>query len=218
MDTTVRGSGTVITEHMDLAGFSGLHLGHTCKARITQGNTHQIEVKLDDNIKEYLIVEKEGDTLKVTLEPGHRYRGITFEANITLPDLSALRLSGASSAHLSGFAFDHPFFGRLSGASRLSGSLNAGDLDFKLSGASHLVLKGQGANLGISASGASSLDLGKFMVNNVRLGLSGASRATVHITGRLDGSMSGASRLLYYGNPTLGHLSSSGASRIEKIG
>ena len=49
------------------------------------------------------------------------------------------------------------------------------------------------------------------------LDLSGASRVSVNPAGRLDAETSGASRVHYYGNPALGHLSTSGASTIERI-
>jgi len=46
--------------------------------------------------------------------------------------------------------------------------------------------------------------------------LSGASDATVNASGRLDGNLSGASRIIYMGNPTLGSVSASGGSTISQ--
>jgi hypothetical protein len=46
--------------------------------------------------------------------------------------------------------------------------------------------------------------------------VSGASQATVHSAGRLDVRASGASKLFYVGQPTLGSVDSSGASTIQR--
>lgn len=214
----ISGSGRLITEHFELTGFSGVDISHNCEATITMGNTYSLEVIVDENIREYLLVRLEGPTLKISLEPGHRYRDVTFKANIILRDLEAMELSGASSATLNGFDFDHPFVCKLSGASRVYGTMGMGDGEFKLSGACHMTLRGRGDDIAIDASGASSVDLGQFIARAVRLDLSGASGVTVHVTDRLDAEMSGASNVRYYGNPTIGQLSSSGASTLQKLG
>ena len=49
------------------------------------------------------------------------------------------------------------------------------------------------------------------------IGLSGASDGTVNLTGTLDADVSGASKLRYYGNPTMGDIETSGASSIKKV-
>ena len=46
--------------------------------------------------------------------------------------------------------------------------------------------------------------------------LSGASRATVDLDGRLDASVSGGSHLLYTGEPTLDAINTSGGFTVER--
>ncbi len=45
---------------------------------------------------------------------------------------------------------------------------------------------------------------------------SGASTVTVNLSGTLDADASGASRVLYLGNPSLGRIDTSGASSITR--
>lgn len=214
---TITGSGVLTTIRKDFVDFSRIELSHSFRGTINRAEGYQIELRTDDNIVPYLLVSKIGETLKISLESGHDYQHTTLQADITLPDLRGLKLSGASTAETSGFSSYHAFDSRISGASMLSGSLFAGDMDLSLSGASRLSLKGKGGKLRIDASGASSLDLGDFVTNDTKVYLSGASRATIHLTGKLDGSLSGASKLYFYGNPKLGDLSTTGASRINKV-
>ncbi len=65
-------------------------------------------------------------------------------------------------------------------------------------------------------SGASRFNLGGFIVNNADVTLNGASTGTVNLSGRLDANVSGASRLSYIGEPTMGTINTSGASTISK--
>jgi hypothetical protein len=52
-------------------------------------------------------------------------------------------------------------------------------------------------------------------MQNVDVEASGASRAEVNASGRLDAEASGASTVLYSGDPTLGRTNTSGASTIR---
>lgn len=231
----IEGSGNVTSIKKNFDGFKKIKIANACKANIGSDKNYHVEIRIDDNIAKYLIAKKDGDTLKISLESGRHYRDMTFEANVTLPDLRGLNLSGASSARISGFSSGRDFrckvsgasalygkmntgkaFFDLSGASSASGTMNTEDAEFELSGASHLTLRGEGKDIKIDASGASSLDLGDFVTGNCDVNLSGASRATVNMNGRLDGSMSGASKLSYYGTITLGDLSTSGASKLMR--
>jgi hypothetical protein len=53
-------------------------------------------VRIDDNVLDRLIVTRTDDLLTVRLEDGS-YNNLTLVADITLPDLTYLDISGASS-------------------------------------------------------------------------------------------------------------------------
>ena len=52
-------------------------------------------------------------------------------------------------------------------------------------------------------------------VEDADVNLSGASEVTINVRGVLDIEMSGASRLYFYGNPTMGDTDVTGASTIK---
>ncbi len=213
---TIKGSGDVIAIEKDFTDFTKVDLANAFEGTVTRGDNFSVVIRIDDNLEEYLNVKITGDTLKIYLDRDRNFRDETIEAEITLPVLEGLFLSGASHADVSGFMSDHDLDIHLSGASRISGTIVASDANFDISGASKLSLKGSVENLKVKASGASDADLGGFAVENVDIHLSGASDGTVNLTGTLDADISGASKLWYYGNPTMGDIETSGASKIEK--
>jgi len=97
-----------------------------------------------------------------------------------------------------------------------NGDLVAGNVEFDISGASTIQLEGSANDMVASASGASRFNLGGFTVNNADVDFSGASSGTVNLDGRLDADLSGASRLWYIGEPTMGTIDTSGASTISQ--
>jgi RNA polymerase sigma factor (sigma-70 family) len=103
----------------------------------------------------------------------------------------------------------------LSGASNVEGSIESKTVKLDASGASKTKLNGSAKKAALSASGASNFQLGDFPLETANVKLDGASAATVNVKTKLDYSMSGASRLHYQGNPTIGEARSSGASSLR---
>lgn len=208
------GSGNPVTEEYDFTGFSEIELGHAFEATITPGDTYAVSVTVDDNLLEHLVVEQDGARLRIGLEQDQLVTRATLRAEITLPALTLLDVSGASQAQLNGFSSDADFTGHASGASRIHGDINAGNLDLEASGASTIALAGTGGNARAKASGASTIDLEEMSVQDAAVNASGASTVTVNPSGRLDADASGASNVYYLGTPTLGTIDTSGESDV----
>lgn len=216
----VVGSGNLDTRTESQTEFTRVSVSHAFDIDISQSSSYLVRITLDDNLFQHLEVCKTGETLTIRMQPGFTYvpapgRALTMQAEITLPDLAEVQLSGATTVDVDGFSVTHPFIAGISGASRLRGIYETtGDVSFALSGASTVELTGVGGDLTADVSGASRLELRNFAVANANVDLSGASQGTVNVAGRLDARASGASTLLYLGNPTLGDISTSGASTI----
>lgn len=211
------GSGDVVTLEKSFRDFEEVEISSAFTVDIRQGDRYSVIIRVDDNLERYLDVTKIGKTLRIGLKPGaFSFHHVTLEAEITMPVLTGLGLSGASEASISGFESSKAFTADLSGASSLEGELEAGDVDLDVSGASDVTLRGSGSDLTAEASGASSIDLSEFAVEDARLDLSGASDITVNSSGKLDVEASGASDVYYLGEPTIGNLETSGASSIAR--
>lgn len=226
----VKGSGDIVSLELDFDDFTRVVLTHAARGTIAQGDEYRVVIRIDDNIMDRLRVNhakvhvegdiaraggtRSGDELKIGLENGS-YSDITLEIEIAMPNVTGLGLSGAARAEIADFEVAQAVHFDLSGASRLSGTINTGPLNCRLSGASRLQLSGMGDALVAHVSGASRLQLGDFVCADADVDLSGASRGTVHIQGKLDARLTGASSLNYKGNPTLGSVSTSGASALQ---
>lgn len=232
----IAGSSTLETREMDFTDFTKIQAGYACQIDITRAASFFVSITLDDNLFEYLDARIVGDTLYIGLEPNRSYRTFTHRATITMPELLALELSGASRGDVSGFSstdslrleasgastlsIDELEAGDtrlvLSGASRATGSIEMAEGDFEVSGASSVDLEGNADDISLEVSGASTARLADFPVDNADVEVSGASNATVNVSGILDINVSGVSTLYYVGSPTLGRLSVSGGSRISQ--
>jgi len=205
------GSGNLKTEDYTFSDFKKVEISSAFEFEISKSSSYSVSVTADDNIIEKVQVTKEGDTLKIGLKPFIRLGSVTLRANVDMPQLHGLDISGASRGTVSEFSSIEDIDITVSGASRVTGDITGGDAEFDISGASTIQLEGSATNIVADVSGASSFDLGGFRVNNANIDISGASTGTVNLSGRLDADVSGASRLSYMGN-----ISTSGASTLSK--
>jgi hypothetical protein len=213
---TVTGSGKLVTLEQPNQGFSRVEFSHAFQADVTQGESYSIVITVDDNLERYLQVSQTGDTLKIGFQPGLlSLRNATMRARLTMPELTGIVGSGATQIRIDGFESSKDLRVEVSGASTLRGEIDSGYLRADVSGASRLELAGRGQDGRINVSGASQANLANFRMQNVDVQASGASRAEVYASGRLDAEASGASTVLYSGDPTLGRTNTSGASTIR---
>jgi len=207
----------VETKDFDFKDFNEINISSAYKVEIIKDDIYSISITTDSDKLEYIEVTKVNNKLSIGIESHSTPINFnTLEAKITLPDINILNISGAVKAEMKGFSFNHDFQAIVSGASNLSGELEAGNVNFNIDGASTLQLSGSGEDIIANFSGASTINLSGFSLNNADIVMSSASDATIKLNGTLDANLSGASKLTYKGNPSLGNINTSSSSTISK--
>lgn len=207
------------TEDFSIKDFTGIEVGGAFEVEIVRADSYGVSITGEDELFRNLDVSKDGDRLRIrhARHIGWRAQITRPRVRITLPLVKEIRLSGATKASVSGFSSPEALRLELSGASSINGEIAAGNAEIELTGASRAKLAGSANDMVIEASGANAMDLSGLSVHNAAVRLSGASHLTVKMDGRLDARLSGVSHLGYVGNPTMGNIRTSGASRITKV-
>ena len=201
---SIYGSRNIISVIKDYKDYSRLQIGNGFMIDLDFSEEYSMELRVDDNIVEYVVISQSGDKVFIGLDDDRSYKNITIEVYISMPDLNSISLSGGSESLISGFGFSHSLDLELSGGSKIIGDIETGNLYADLSGGSQINLIGRGNNLELFASGASRAVLKDYDIYNANVHLSGASNSTIKCYGVLSADLSGASFLCYYGNPEFG--------------
>ncbi|MGI6207036.1 MAG: head GIN domain-containing protein [Anaerolineae bacterium] len=211
----IRGTGPTVSRDFPVEGFSAVQAANGFDVTITQGEAYSVTVIAPESLFRYLDVARSGNTLRLRLAPGRSYLvgPSNLRAQVTMPTLDGVRLSGASQITAAGFGFTPDFEAELSGASRLEGEFEASDVRLTLSGGSRLNLAGQTDRLVIDGSGGSEINLTRFLASVASVELSGGSTATINVTEELEYDLSGGSRLRYAGGPSITDAEASGGSQ-----
>jgi len=208
------GSGNVVTREIPVTSFSKMEVSYAFAVQLSFGDPTEVTVRVDDNLVDDLDVRVAGDTLRIGLKAGLAVNHATLEADVTVPSLIEIDVSGASTVKAQGPLASSPFELSLSGASTFEGGFALDRATIGLSGASHAVLSGSAKTVEASVSGASQIQAENLSIDSLTMDLSGASHAAVTVTGTISASASGASNLTYSGTPTFTRKDVSGGSAI----
>jgi phage shock protein PspC (stress-responsive transcriptional regulator) len=190
-----------------LEDFKELELNGLMDVTIVRGSTYAVEWTGRDSEKEKYKIYTSGNTLIVDYDDESR---INWKRNplkleqisirITMPELERLEASGAGKVKITDFTEDDMEI-EASGAIEIRGDTHVRDLTINLNGASELILRGEGNTLDARISGASQLSAFEYRVRDADVRTSGASKANVHVTRRLEMREGIASKITYKGNP-----------------
>lgn len=172
------------------------------KADILGSSAFLVETAADTKLVNRLNVAKRGSVLDIGIQPGAPYQTDTLEARVGLPVLNRLTLIGLSRADLSNFT-------------QASLDLNVDGLSF-LRG--HALAVG---SLTATVSGSSFVDLDDVEpIHHAAVNVSGASYVTLNMAAgsTLTGSVTGASRIQYYGTNVTVNVATDSASTIVRLG
>jgi hypothetical protein len=212
----IHGSDDTTVVSKSVSGFSKVSVCNACEAVITKAEAYSVNVEVNENFEKYLNVNYSNGCLDINLDNGYSYSHLTLKVTITMPELESVSCSDASRMTISGFNSEKAFSAAVCDASKLSGSLNCGDVSVTISDASEATLSGTGGDLSCTVTDASKLKFKEMKCKNGAITVADASNVDVNITGNLTGKVTDASRVTYYGNVVNGSLTVKDASRVVR--
>jgi putative autotransporter adhesin-like protein len=193
-----------------------LDVGSAFDVRVAIGQEEAAMVTYDDDLADRLDVGVDGGTLHLRLRPPTTVADQgTLRAEVTLRQLEAVRVGGASTVEVTGKLRRSDLRLEISGSSRLAADLGLDRADATVSGASRPERTGTTGRLEADGSGASRLELAALRLQDLDIQLSGASHASVQADRTITAQVSGASNLTYKGAPEFTRRDTSGASTIQ---
>lgn len=210
----VQGNGQVETEERDVKAFDKINVSGSYEVYIKQGGSHDLVLKMDENLLDITYTEVRGNTLYIESD-FNITSAKSKKLYITVTDLEEIDISGACLLHASSELNFDDLELDLSGASKVYLTLYGGRLDIEGSGASKIELKGEMDRMAVDLSGAGKIDASEFCVKQANITISGAGKAQTCVTDDLRVDISGAGKVTYSGDPQI-RKEISGAGRVSR--
>jgi hypothetical protein len=204
----------VIEKDISVTGFTKIYGGERFNFVITQGNIFSVKAKGPTNSVNDIEWNVANNILDIQYKHYQSNRPI-IDITITLPALTQLNLSGASTGSINGFAGSLTVLRTvLSGASKCTLNGTGVNTQIDISGASELTVNGGTQSLYGNISGAGKLNAYDLVSTEVDISASGGSEARVKVTDRLFIEATGGSRVYYKGTPPVKNIQTSGGAEV----
>lgn len=210
----VRGSGDVVSESREVAGFEHVVLRGSGSVVIDVTGTESLTIEAEDNLLEYLTTDVDGGVLELdtsrSISPTEE---ITY--TITAAVLESVTISGSGDITAVGVGGE-----RLDADISGSGELHLPNVDVReiladLSGSGTIEISGSADELRVSISGSGDFEGADLTAEAADVTVSGSGDAAVNVTERLDADVSGSGTIRYFGNPSV-DATTSGSGDIER--
>jgi hypothetical protein len=211
--------GAQTTVRRVVSGYSALDVARSCNVDVRFGTNDTIVIEGPEGFMPYVRTFVENGTLRVDIDPAvsnvSEWR--SNRISITVPTLTRVELSGASSCTFLDTLAASGLICGASGASRLDlKAVLAGECKLALSGASVCTIVGRAdGHTADDISGASRLEAFGFPCPRVRIDASGASTLNVNALETLNVDASGGSTIRYRGRPAITSDLSGGSVVID---
>ncbi len=189
-----KGSGIEGTLEKDISPFNKIKVSGALRINIVCGQTESVTVIGDDNLLKYVEIKVQNEVLSIRTTRQLRPKA-WLEVRVSARTLELLKISGAIKAAVS--------------------CIDSDRFVLKAAGASEVSLTGNCAEAVMKLSGAGKLNAKDFACNVINLTLSGAAKSTVCASEEISVTISGAGKVICYGNPETVNKTVSGAGKIE---
>jgi len=209
----ISGDGNVVTETVDVDGFTGVHASSGIDVNISQGDFY-VEVEADENLHEVIIVELDGNMLRIDSEQ-NIYKAKSKVVNVILPELTDIKISSAGDiTAMTGFDCQDVDID-ISSAGDLDIELDAKDVKVSISSSGDCDISGTAVSLDARLSSAGDLDAAELIADFVDVSVSSAGDASVYANEEIKMSASSAGNIYYHGDAEVlkSHTSSAGKIR-----
>jgi hypothetical protein len=212
-----RGSGNIVTENRQVGSFEQLDVSSAIEVELKQGNATTVVVECDDNLIKYVETAVRGNTLVIRRKGNYNFGNVHQKVYITCPRLDKIDVSGASNVKLiTVFTNPEKLMLKTSGASSISGEIDAPVVIAKASGASDVTLSGRTKMYKADADGSSNIKSSQLKSEVTEAEASGASFVAAHSSISIKANASGAATIDCHGGGKIDQHSSGAASINNK--
>ena len=215
----IKGNGNQKTEKRTTIEYDEIKLQGYFDVDLVAGKEGEIIVEAEENLLPFIMVEVEGNVLKIFQEKGKNLqssRGKKILVTVPFEKISALNLSGSGNINTKNQIQTDKFVATLSGSGDLNIDVDATDVEARLSGSGDLRLKGKSDKLTARISGSGDISANELITKDAEAAISGSGDIKVNCSGNLNARVSGSGDIFYSGEPKSRDTKVSGSGNIKK--
>lgn len=214
-DDGVEGNGERTEEVRETATFSRIRSNCELDVEAVQADETSVVVSIDSNLQHLVTTRVEDDTLYIDTDDEVEDTVDGPHIRVTLPSLSAAKLSGSGRMAFWFGELEAPVDLYLSGSGALRFEGTAPAVNAFLSGSGSMKLEGETSELQVKLSGSGSVRAQTLAAESARIDLDGSGDVSAYASQSASVSLSGSGDVDLYGDASLKDYDVSGSGDVE---
>lgn len=216
---TVSGNGNMRTETRSVAGFSEVAVGGPFEVEITPNADFGLIIEADENLLNYIHVDKEGDRLKVKVRNGVNLRSKKgIKLRIALPELTAVSFAGSGNMKVNGVVQTNDKLKiDIAGSGNVTAEVDCPEVDADITGSGTIQLTGRTRSVDLSIAGSGDYKAEQLLSENTKVSVAGSGSAWVYASAVLEASIAGSGDVYYRGNPADVKRNIAGSGEVQPL-
>ncbi|HYH14460.1 MAG TPA: head GIN domain-containing protein [Flavisolibacter sp.] len=213
----VTGNGNITTEQRNIADFNAIEVQGSINVYVSQGSNYAVRVEAEENLMEYVVVEKDGEELEVRFKRNTNIRTKRpVNVYVTAPSYTNLAVSGSGNL-ISQTKITHPsqLDIDIAGSGDANLEVDAPTINAEISGSGSAILKGTTRTFNGEIGGSGELRAYNLLSERSDIDIAGSGDAEVFASKQLDVQVAGSGNINYKGNPNI-NKSIAGSGTVRK--
>ena len=217
-ETSIDPYGQIISRTHIVAPCTSMEVNNGFGLEITNGDGSQLIIEAPENVHDYLSIRVEGQKLIIQTREGYHFsRSPQVKVKFPTKDIAELITTGGVSAKINGGFSSQSVGVYQSGGGVISGTISTELLTTEFTGGSFCLLSGYINIMKSTISGGGKSNCVDLKVKNMEVTLSGGAELSCSTSETLAYDLSGGSKLMYYGSPTITKHLLTGGSTITQM-
>jgi len=211
----IKGSGDIINATRTVGSFEKVGVSGSFDVFLVKGKEGKIDIKIEDNLLDYLITEVSDGKLKIKWKKGTSIstrKGVVL--TVYFENIDAIGLSGSGDIVAKDLIKADDFKVAVSGSGDIDMNIEANTLSASVSGSGDLDLKGRVNHFSASVAGSGDISAYDLLSDKADLKVSGSGGMTLTVNKELVARVAGSGDIKYKGNPKIEDVKVSGSGNI----
>jgi hypothetical protein len=200
--TYEKGNGKITKQDRNVSTFNSIEISGAYSVFVKQDSVQSVSVEADENLQSLIRTKVENNKLIIENEK-NIHGSKDLKIYISVADLNDISISGDVELSSDGKIKTKEMNVDISGVGKLNMIVELQSLSIGCSGSGKLNISGTADNVNADLSGASDINAFDLAAKYFKLSSSGAGKANINVSDKLDIDISGASTVNYKGNPSI---------------
>lgn len=216
----IKGNGNIISKNITTSDYEEIGVAGAFHVTLIEGSEGKITLKGEENLLEYVVIETNGDELKIKTEKGFSLqpsRGNKIEITIPVKAISSVSLAGSGDIISSFTLKSNQFKMSLAGSGDIKLAIDAKNVTASLAGSGDINLKGSCSDFEASLAGSGDIHALDLVSQNSKVNVSGSGNISTNCTEFIEARVSGSGDIEYKGKPKKIDTKVAGSGKIKMI-